>query len=113
MAVVEAFWVAGTVEQRQKGWEVRGFIHSPIHSFNKCLSCDSEGLGETAVNTRPFHVSWSSIVWQGRQTSTQITSVIPEGVPRRCEEGDQAEGPDLGGALGGLPVVTSMLRLGE
>lgn len=32
MAVVlEAFWVAGTVKQRQKGWAVR--LHSFTHSF--------------------------------------------------------------------------------
>lgn len=32
MAVV-VFWVAGTLEQRQKDWKVRGFIHSSIHSL--------------------------------------------------------------------------------
>lgn len=72
--VVEAFRVAGSVEKRQKAGK-SGSIHSSIHSTN--AHCDSEGTGETAVDTGPLSQSthYSLVGETDRHT---ITAVKPE-----------------------------------
>lgn len=47
---------------RYCGWQSKR-LHSFIYSFIQQMLIVSEGLGQTAMNTRPFHFSRSSMAW--------------------------------------------------